>query len=72
MSSFIDTGPNDNQDADKPPYEHWVPVDEDIHGWAPFVLTHPTCYASRRGVQALVDLVNASDRRWRRRLQQRG
>lgn len=71
MSSFVDTGPTDPADPDKAPYEKWVPADEDIHGWTPFVLKHPACYASERGVQALVELVDASDDRWRRRLQER-
>jgi hypothetical protein len=69
MSSFVNTGPSDMNDPGKAPYERWVPVDEDIHGWTPFILKHPACYASERGVQALVRLVDASDRRWRRRLQ---
>jgi len=72
MSSFIDTGPTDPMDPDKPPYAKWVPADEDIHGWTPFVLKHPACYAEERGAQALVDLVDASDGRWRRRIRQHG
>jgi hypothetical protein len=64
-SSFIDTGPTDTYDPTTPPYVRWVPVDEDIHGWSPFVIAHPSCYAAEKGVDALVLLVDESHRHMR-------
>jgi hypothetical protein len=46
----------------------FVPVDEDIHGWSPFELVHPTCFARQFGVEKLVSLVDDSHRLIRRRL----
>jgi hypothetical protein len=61
-SSFVNTGPADMNDPAKPRSEKFVPVDEDIHGWSPWVVSHPCCYASERGVEALVALVDKSHR----------
>jgi hypothetical protein len=46
----------------------FVPVDEDIHGWSPFELVHPTCFASQHGIEKLMALVDDSYRALRRRL----
>lgn len=66
-ASFVHTGPTDPTDPAKPRRERFVPVDEDIHGWTPFVMSHPTCYAHERGVDALLDLVDQSHRSMRAR-----
>jgi len=44
---------------------------EDIHGWSPFVLTHPSCFLGEAGVAALVALVDESHRLMRRQLRNR-
>lgn len=61
-ASFVNTGPTDWDDPAKPPSERFVPVDEDIHGLSPFVVSHPACYANDQGVEALVGLVDESHR----------
>lgn len=61
-ASFVNTGPTDHNDPAKPRTERFVPVDEDIHGWTPFVVSHSACYANERGVEALVALVDESHR----------
>ena len=66
-AAFINIGPTDPHDLDEPKSERWVPVDEDIHGWSPFVIVHPTCYARQEGVEKLVGLVDESHRLFRRR-----
>ena len=70
-SSFINTGPTDWNDPSKPKSQRWVPADEDIHGWSPFVLTHPICFAGETGLAALVALVDESHRMMRRQLRNR-
>jgi hypothetical protein len=71
-SAFVNTGPTDWHDPDKPKRRSWVAADTDIHGWTPFVLTHPVCFANEEGVEALVALVEDSDRRMQRQLRDRG
>jgi len=65
-ASFIDTGPTDWADPSAPRQVRWIPVDEDIHGWSPFVIAHPACFVRENGVEALVDLVDESHRLMRR------
>jgi hypothetical protein len=48
-SAFVNTGPTDRDDPDKPKTRSWVAADTEIHGWTPFVLTHPVCFADREG-----------------------
>jgi hypothetical protein len=67
-ASFVNTGPTDWNDQAKPHSVRWVPVDEDIHGWTPFVITHPACFAREQSVEALVQLVDESHRFMRQRL----
>jgi hypothetical protein len=71
-AAFINIGPTDPHDPDKPKSERWVPVDEDIHGWSPFVIVHPACYARQEGVEKLVGLVDESHRLLRSRAGQAG
>ncbi|MEY2474223.1 MAG: hypothetical protein QOK28_3552 [Actinomycetota bacterium] len=65
-ASFIDTSPTDWNDPTRPKSNRWIPVDEDIHGWTPFVITHPTCFAREFGIETLVALVDDSHRLMRR------
>jgi hypothetical protein len=60
--SFINTGPTDWNDPTKQPSVMWVPVDADIHGWSPFVLNHPACWAREHPIGDLVALVDDSHR----------
>ena len=66
-ASFVNVGPTDWNDPARPKSEKWVPVDEDIHGWSPFVVVHPVCYAKQHGVHRLVELVDESHRLMRSR-----
>ena len=58
--SFINTGPTDWNDPNRPPSVAWIPVDTDIHGWTPFVLAHPTCWTGEHSVEELAVLVDES------------
>jgi hypothetical protein len=57
-SSFVNIGPTDWNDPGKEQSKRWVPADEDIHGWTPFVVAHPVCFVQDEGVAALVALVD--------------
>jgi hypothetical protein len=61
-SSFVDTHSTDSKEPWNPRTVRWVPVDTDIHGWTPFEIAHPVCWADVHGVDALVDLVDESHR----------
>jgi len=67
-ASFIDIGPTDFGDPDKPRPVRWVPVDEEIHGWTPFEIQHPRCFAHAVSLERLVVAVDESHRLMRRRL----
>ena len=60
--SSTNTGPTDSNDPTKPTSVRWVPVDADIHGWTPFVLSHPVCWSGEHSVGELVALVDDSHR----------
>ncbi len=64
--SFVDTHATDSKEPWRERQSRWVPVDEDIHGWTPFEMTHPACFAREHGVDALVALVDESHRFLRR------
>jgi len=67
-AAIVNSGATDwVADPTKPKSEQFVPVDEDIHGWSPFVLTHPACYVDERGLDALLRLVDESYRSMRAR-----
>ena len=66
--SFINVGPTDWNEPGRPKPERFVPVDEDIHGWSPFVTMHPWCYAQQEGIDKLLRLVDESHRLLRRQL----
>ncbi len=61
-AAFVNIGPTDWADPRKTRTKRFIPVDEDIHGWSPFVLNHPACYASENGLDALLRLVDESHR----------
>ena len=61
-SSFVNIGATDWTEPSKEQTSRWVPVNEDIHGWTPFVVAHPVCFARDKGVAALGALVDESDR----------
>ena len=55
-SSFVNIGPTDWTDPSKPKAQQWVSSGTDIHGWTPFVVEHPTCFAKINGEDALTRL----------------
>ncbi len=61
-ASFSNIGPTEWTDQSKPKQERFVPVDDDIRGWSPFVLNHPACSAGERGLDALLELVDQPHR----------
>jgi|GEM_PF-6996098 len=66
--SFIDTGPTDWSDPTTLPASRWVPVDTDVHGWTPFVITHPVCWAGEHSLEDLAGLADESHRLLRAQL----
>jgi hypothetical protein len=66
--AFIDTGPTDWNDPIKKPSVTWVPVATDIHGWSPFVVAHPACWAREHSIEDLVLHVDESHRQLRAEL----
>jgi len=44
-AAFVAIAP---QDAPEPRFRY-VPADTDIHGWSPFVIAHPECFARSDG-----------------------
>ena len=61
-ASFVNMSPTDYGDRDKPRAARWIPVDEDIHGWSPFEIQHPACFADHAGIERLIALVDESHR----------
>jgi hypothetical protein len=58
----VDTGPTDwLHDAEKPRSSRFVAEETDIHGWTPFEVTHPECFAAVAGADALASLVAAAE-----------
>ena len=56
-SAFVNIDPTNWNDPSAPKSKRWVPPDTDIHGWTPFVVTHPECFARDEGADALAALV---------------
>lgn len=67
-ASFISIGPSDQIDPSKPRSLRWIPVDEEIHGWSPFVVAHPMCFAEAEGFETVIGLVDESHRFMRKML----
>ena len=61
-ASFVNISPTDYYNQDKPRAAKWIPVDEDIHGWSPFEIQHPACFADQSGIERLIELVDQSHR----------
>ena len=60
--SFINAGPTNWNEPTTLAESRWVPVGTDIHGWTPFVLSHPVCWAREHSVEDLIALVDNSHR----------
>jgi hypothetical protein len=58
----VNIGPTDWNDPDKPKSKRYVPEGTDIHGWTPFVVAHPECFARDEGVEVLRGLIDAAQR----------
>ena len=67
-ASFVDISATDDSDRAKPRATRWIPVDEDIHGWSPLEMQHPSCFADHAGIERLIALVDESHRSMRLRL----
>ncbi len=48
-AAFVNIGPTDRTDPSRPRTRRWVPARTDIHGWTPFALDHPHCFAEVNG-----------------------
>lgn len=56
-AAFVNIGPTDRNDPDRPTKKRFVREGTDIHGWSPFVVAHPTCFAQLEGEAALDALI---------------
>ena len=63
-TAFVNTGPTDWANPQEPKQVRYVRSGADIHGWTPFVLTHPACWAEEHGSAALQELVDDAARLW--------
>lgn len=61
-AAFVDIGPTDIYDRNKPRAKRFVPAGTDIHGWTPFELAHPECFKANEGAETLRALIDASRR----------
>lgn len=59
-AAFVNIGPTDWNDPSKARSTHFVPEGTDIHGWSPFVVAHPDCFARTDGQEALDGLMRAT------------
>jgi hypothetical protein len=59
-AAFVNIGPTDWNDPEQPTSRSFVPQGTEIHGWSPFVVAHPDCYAAEEGPDELLRLVEAS------------
>lgn len=50
---FVNQAPTNWSDPSASKRRWFVPSDVEIHGWTPFVTTHPECFARREGRGAL-------------------
>ncbi len=66
-AAFVTIGATEWADPSRPKSEKFVPVEEDIHGWSPFVFAHPACYVAKRGLDTLLELIDESHRSMRAR-----
>lgn len=61
-SAFVNIGPTNWNDPSQPKSKRYVPEDTDIHGWSPFVVAHPDCFAQDEGDEALRVLIAKESR----------
>jgi hypothetical protein len=59
-AAFVNIGPTDWNDPSKPRSTRFVPQGTDIHGWSPFVVAHPACFALTEGQEAFDALRGAA------------
>lgn len=64
-NAFVDTGPTDSTDPSIPKRVKYVPQGVDIHGWSPFVISHPNCWSKADGEDALERLIAEVPDFWR-------
>ena len=56
----MNIGPTDWLDATRPKSKRFILPGTDIHGWTPFVVAHPACFALDEGPNALNALIDAA------------
>ncbi len=56
-AAFVNIGPTDWNDPTRPKSMRYVPAGTDIHGWTPFVVAHPACFAEQEGSDVLSILI---------------
>lgn len=61
--AFVHIGPTDWTDPSKPKTKRFVAEGTDIHGWTPFVVAHPECFAHEEGDEVLRALIAAAEER---------
>jgi hypothetical protein len=59
-AAFVNIGPTDPHDPDRPKSTRYVCPGTDIHGWTPFVVAHPSCFAQVEGSAALHTLIESA------------
>lgn len=59
-AAFVNIGPTDWNDPAKPKSKWYVAEGTDIHGWTPFVVAHPDCFARDEGDEELRRLIEAA------------
>lgn len=60
-TAFVNVGPTDWNDSSKPQAARFVRERTDIHGWTPFVVAHPECFAQTEGQDALDALLGGAE-----------
>ena len=58
--AFVNVGPTNWNDPEAPKARRWVAPHTEIHGWTPFVVTPPECFAREEGAEALEALIAAA------------
>jgi hypothetical protein len=53
---FVNSEPTNVRDPSETRRRWLVPAGTDIHGWTPFVVAHPECFAQVHGREALAQL----------------
>lgn len=61
-AAFINIGPTDWTDPETPKSKRYIWEATDIHGWTPFVVAHPDCFARDKGEEELHRLIDLAER----------